>query len=94
MHDNMLSGTSHIGDQAEQDFEARLGDPNLPTPTSVTREEDLQDPLPIKLTGYLLLTTIVTIGLGVTKAVDSYRNQGQVVLTTLDLMGGVIFAAM
>ncbi|KAI0246432.1 hypothetical protein BJV78DRAFT_1254644, partial [Lactifluus subvellereus] len=94
----MPSETSHTKGQAEQDLGA--GDPNLPTlPTPTPGEEDMQDrrgalPIPVKLTGYLLFIVIVPIVLGVAKTVYSYRNQEQVVITTLDLMVGVIFAVI
>jgi hypothetical protein len=63
-----------------------------------TREGNKQDdskrpPLGVPLTGYLLFTISWILGLLVPKAVYSYRGQ-TVIPTTLDWVGGIVFAFM
>ncbi|KAI0246441.1 hypothetical protein BJV78DRAFT_150647 [Lactifluus subvellereus] len=105
----MLSEASHIGDQAGRDLgsEELSLSPIRPTPhlflersgrdnNTVTREQDQQEhpaSLPIKLTGYFLVTMIVPLTFGIVKTVYSYRGQA-VILTTLDWFVGVFFAAI
>ena len=50
-------------------------------------------PLGVELTGYRLLTTVVTLGVGIAKAVYSYKGQA-LISTSLDWVGGVILALM
>ena len=50
-------------------------------------------PLGVEVTGYHLLTTGVILGIGVPKAVYSYKGQA-LISTTLDWLGGVILALM
>jgi hypothetical protein len=50
-------------------------------------------PLGVEVTGYYLLTTGVILGIGVPKAVYSYKGQA-LISTTLDWLGGVILALM
>ena len=64
------------------------------------RENDTQDndhqpkmPRGIELTGYRLLTTAVLLGIGIPKAVYSYKGQA-LISTTLDWLGGVTLAVM
>ena len=47
--------------------------------------------LGVALTGYRLLTTSIIVGIGIPKAVYSYRGQS-LISPTLDWMGGIIFA--
>jgi hypothetical protein len=74
---------------------------SLPSP--FPREDNTQDndrqrrqatiPLGVELTGYRLLTTGVILGVGVPKAVYSYKGQA-LISTTLDWLAGVILAVM
>jgi hypothetical protein len=48
-------------------------------------------PLGVELTGYRLLTTVVILGVGIAKSV--YQGQA-LISTSLDWLGGVIFALM
>ena len=50
-------------------------------------------PLGLELTGYYLLTTSVILGIGIPKAVYSYKGQA-LISTTLDWLGGMILAVM
>ena len=73
----------------------------LATSSSLTspREDNTQDNnhqpklplLGVKLTGYRLLTTVVILGVGIAKFV--YQGQA-LISTSLDWLGGVIFALM
>jgi len=70
-------------------------DPGEPTSPDI-REGNKQDdskrpPLGVPLTGYLLFTISWILGLLVPKAVYSYRGQ-TVIPTTLDWVGGIVFA--
>ena len=49
--------------------------------------------LGIELTGYRLLTTGVILGIGILKAVYSYKGRA-LISTTLDWLGGVTLAVM
>ena len=71
--------------------------PTLPTSP---REDNTQDndhqptmPLGIELTGYRLLTTGVILGVGIPKAVYSYKGQA-LISTSLDWVAGVVLAVM
>ena len=48
-------------------------------------------PLGVDLTGYRLLTTGVILGIGVPKALYSYKGEAMI-STTLDWLGGIILA--
>ena len=74
----------------------------LATSSSLTspREDNTQDnddqptmPLGVELTGYRLLTSGVILGIGIPKAVYSYKGQA-LISTTLDWLAGVILAFM
>jgi hypothetical protein len=60
-----------------------------------TQDNDHQPkmPLGIELTGYYLLTTSVILGIGVPKAIYSYKGQA-LISTTLDWLGGMFLALM
>ncbi|KAN0126831.1 hypothetical protein V8E52_000471 [Russula decolorans] len=73
------------------------GQHGLPNP--YLREGDTRDDgqqqrsmsLGVALTGYRLLTTSIIVGVGIPKAVYSYRGQS-LISPTLDWIGGIIFA--
>jgi hypothetical protein len=50
-------------------------------------------PLGVELTGYRLLATTVVLGLGISKAVYSYRGQA-LISNTLDWVAGTLYAFM
>jgi hypothetical protein len=73
---------------------------SLPSPfprkdNTNTQDNDRQPTmlLGVELTGYRLLTTGVILGVGVPKAVYSYKGQA-LISTTLDWLAGVILAVM
>jgi hypothetical protein len=85
---------------ARQSFSDVSHSVRLATSSSLTspREDNTQDndhqptvPLGLKLTGYRLLTTVVILGVGIAKSV--YQGQA-LISTSLDWLGGVIFALM
>lgn len=47
----------------------------------------------VQLTGYRLFTTVVILGIGVTKAVSSYNGQA-LISTSLDWLVGMMLALM
>ncbi len=50
-------------------------------------------PLGVALTGYRLLTTTLILGIGIPKAILSYRGQS-LISPTLDWVGGIIVALL
>ena len=68
---------------------------SAPYPEDNIQDNDHQPtrPLGVELTGYYLLTTGVILGLGIPKAVYSYKGQA-LISTTLDWLVGVALALM
>ncbi|KAN0117959.1 hypothetical protein V8E52_005546 [Russula decolorans] len=89
MHDNVLSMEMEVFDTVS---DIERDERSCPTGNG-TQDNDHQPkmPLGIELTGYYLLTTSVILGIGVPKAIYSYKGQA-LISTTLDWLGGMFLA--